>query len=101
MCIKNTNGQVPQGKDSVTLNLMTTASLLHFCSDSLPGPPNDQWSSQQGEGLSSESFTSIDEVWKTSNRTDKIQHSPHEDLNPAGLIELRETKSLSSFPNVR
>ena len=47
----------------------------------------------------SQAFT--DEVWKTSNRTDKIQHSPHEDLSPAGLIELRETKSLSSFPNIR
>ena len=57
-------------------DLMTAASLLHFCSDSLPGSPNDQWSSQQREGMSSETFTSIGEVWKMSNRTDKIQHSP-------------------------
>ena len=56
---------------------MTTASLLHFCPDSLPGPPNDQWSSQQGESCHFRgSLVSKDEVWKISNWTDKIQHSP-------------------------
>ena len=56
---------------------MTTASLFHFCSDSLPDPPNDQWLSEQRQSCHfRESLASRDEVWKMSNRADKIQHSP-------------------------
>ena len=56
---------------------MTTASLFHFCSDSLSDTPNDQWLSEQKQSCHfRESLASPDEVWKMSNRTDKIQHSP-------------------------
>ena len=56
---------------------MTTASLFHFCSDSLSDTPNDQWLSEQKQSCYfRESLASPDEVWKMSNRADKIQHSP-------------------------
>ena len=56
---------------------MTTASLFHFCSDSLSDPPNDQWLSEQRQSCHfRESLASRDEVCKMSNRADKIQHSP-------------------------
>ena len=56
---------------------MTTASLLRFCSDSYQAHPMISGHlSREKTCHCRESQASTDEVWKTSNKTDKIQHSP-------------------------
>ena len=74
---------------------MTAASLLHFCSDSYQAHPMISGHlSREKTCHCRESQASTDEVWKTSNKTDKIQHSPF--CTETSMLGLATSASLFS-----